>query len=251
MCIIQELTQLRNKYNKRVHDELDKIKAIKDEVINKRYELRQTEKKLNEIKLQNNNIVHPLNQVKIEDEKLKLELEEYKSEKQVYNQRKSKLKEVENKLKDVEWRHEVLFQRYELLKSERDKLVVELEKSTLQMKQRNNLQSLMLQKLTKKLHGVLETKYDFMLKCNPSLGTKEHGVIHDGKDAESGLTQSEQLQQQVIIKLQDAIELVKFHEIKMTSISALDQSEDQKMLKKGTESLISSSTLSVKSIEAT
>ncbi len=194
VIVIKELTKLRHEYNRKVHSELDRIKALKEELSAKRYKFRQTEKKLNEVKAQNKSIVDPLNEVKVEVEKLKVELEQVKSEKQIYNQRKKELKVVEDKLKDVQWRYEVLFQRYELLQNERNDIKSNLEKSMLQMKQRNNLQSLMMHKIKSECIDILKGKHECIL-CN-SNSSKEN------------INENQNVQKQLLHKLEYALKLL-------------------------------------------
>lgn len=174
---------------------------MKDEVFAKKGKLRQTEKKFNEVKAKNKNIVEPLNKVKKEVEQLNVDVKEYQSEKRVYNQRKNELKAAQDKLKDVQWRHEVLFQRYELLYRERDKLGTKLEKSMLQMKQRNNFNSLLLEKMKRELHDVLKIKCDMMKNGLH----KEDGGSADKDRLETKLMA---LHRQILMKMQVAMKRI-------------------------------------------
>lgn len=130
----------------------------------------------------------------MEVEKLKVELEQVNNEKQIYNQRKNELKLVEDKLKDLQWRYEVLFQRYELLQNERNDIKSNVEKSMLQMKQRNNLQSLMMNKIKSECIDILKGKHECIL-CNSS-SSKEN------------INENQNVQNQLLHKLEYAIKLL-------------------------------------------
>lgn len=232
---------MRNKYNKKIHDELDTIKDLKAKLESKRYKLRQSEKKLNEVRTKNKSIVGPLKEVQIEAENLKIELEQVKSEKQVYNQRKLELKIAEDKLKDAQWRHEVLFQRYDLLESQKDKYGKEFSSLLLRKKQMKNLQSLMIQKLQKEYYDVLKEKYDLIVSNNPQLN-----VTENNKDIML------ETQRMLLDKLQTTMDIVMSQNQKITRSNSSSEKEtknvDEKMAPNYSEI---ASSIVIKSIETT
>jgi chromosome segregation ATPase len=163
---VKLLASLRNENNQKVHDQLNEIKRLKDEFMLKKKTLSRTEKKLSEIKAKHQNIVEPLKQAKIQVEELCVTMKEMKCEKRIFNQRKQKLRDAEDKLKNAQWRHEVLFQRFELLHEEREKLRSEFEKSTLELKQGNNLNSILAEKSKSDLYTKLKKECSVLLENN-------------------------------------------------------------------------------------
>lgn len=139
------------------------MKVLKDQLQARKLQLRQTEKKMNETKYKNKNIVEPLTQAKEEVDNLRIECKEFKKQKLIYNKRKNELKSVEERLKDVQWRHEVLFQRYELLLNEDNELKLEMKKALMRQRQMKNLDSIIEQKCSEKFRSFLQEQYRYIV----------------------------------------------------------------------------------------
>lgn len=159
----------------RIHDQLDQVKVLKGQLQVRKLQLRQTEKKMNETRMKNKNIVEPLAQAQEEVDNLQVKCEEFRKQKRVYNKRKGELKLSEEKLKDVQWRHEVLFQQYELLVNKNKSLKEDVKRAKMRERQRRNLDLVIQQKGRKELITFLNHYHDLIIQQEEEKKKKGEG----------------------------------------------------------------------------
>ncbi len=159
----------------RIHDQLDQVKVLKGQLQVRKLQLRQTEKKMNETRMKNKNIVEPLAQAQEEVDNLQVDCEEFRKQKRVYNKRKGELKLSEEKLKDVQWRHEVLFQQYELLVNKNKSLKEDVKRAKMRERQRRNLDLVIQQKGRKELITFLNHYHDLIIQQEEEKKKKGEG----------------------------------------------------------------------------
>lgn len=118
----KEIEESRQHYNNIVHENLDNIKSLKDEVVRLRKEQRQREKVLDDVTANNCNIVQPLSHGTREVERLVEQDEICKRQKEALRIQEERLSAAQEDLNKLKFRHEVLFQKYEAVEKERETL---------------------------------------------------------------------------------------------------------------------------------
>eukprot|EP00899_Mesostigma_viride_P016725 jgi/Mesvir1/25053/Mv11897-RA.2 len=150
--------EIKNYYNDITHNNLDLIKALKEDVAEMKKKEVANEKLMFEIAQENKRLSEPLTKALKEVESLRAQLANYEKDKMSLAQTKARLLEAERQLKNLEWEHEVTSQRASQVQAERDELYAKYEASIYDVQQKSGLKSLLLEKKVEMLGEQLEKK---------------------------------------------------------------------------------------------
>ena len=117
-----EFADIKNYYNDITHNNLDLIKALKDEVAEMKKREMHEEQRMNEIYHENRRMSEPLRKAQKDVEHLMSELDKFKKEKDDLRKTKARLLVVEDSFTALKWQHEVLQQRYTSVSAEGEEL---------------------------------------------------------------------------------------------------------------------------------
>lgn len=140
-------------------DNLEQIKALKEEVAVLRKKEQQDRRKITEIRRHNQTRIEEPNRRAREDiERLRAEAAEYTNESRELQGTKKKLLHHEDELRSLDWEREVMQQRFEQVKDERDELEAEFQRCVFEVKQRAGFKNLLLERKMGAMDTVLEAK---------------------------------------------------------------------------------------------
>ena len=191
---------IKNYYNDITHNNLDLIKALKDEVKELEQEERKDQMRLHEKMNENRKLAAPLKRMQDDVLRLRSELEAYRKEKAEMRRIKAALVLVEGSQSTVMWEHETLLQRFADLKTERDELRENLRSSIYDVKQKSAFRNLLLEKKLAAMQHVQEEREaqlnEVLSRANlePSVLGQVKGHVEDvlqRKNAEARKLQSE------------------------------------------------------------
>lgn len=191
---------IKNYYNDITHNNLDLIKAQKDEVKDLEGEERRDQMKLHEKMNENKKLAAPLKRMQEDVLRLRSELEDYRKEKAEMRRVKAALVVVEGSQSTVSWEHETLLQRFADIKKERDELRENLRSSIYDVKQKSAFRNLLLEKKLSAMQRVQEEREaqlnEVLTRANlePSVLGQVKGHVEDvlqKKNAEARKLQSE------------------------------------------------------------
>ncbi len=191
---------IKNYYNDITHNNLDLIKALKDEVKELEQEERKDQVRLHEKMNENRKLAAPLKRMQEDVLRLRSELEAYRKEKAEMRRIKAALVLVEGSQSTVMWEHETLLQRFAELKKERDELRENLRSSIYDVKQKAAFRNLLLEKKLSAMQRVQEEREaqlnEVLSRANlePSVLGQVKGHVEDvlqRKNAEARKLQSE------------------------------------------------------------
>lgn len=149
---------IKNYYNDITHNNLDLIKAQKDDVKELEAEERKDQMRLHEKMSENRKLAAPLKRMQDDVLRLRAELEAYRKEKAEMRRVKAALVLVEGSQSTVMWEHETLLQRFADLKTERDELKENLRSSVYDVKQKSAFRNLLLEKKLAAMQRVQEER---------------------------------------------------------------------------------------------
>ena len=193
-------TDIKNYYNDITHNNLDLIKAQKDEVKELEAEERKDRMRLHEKMNETKKLEVPLKKMQEDRVRLKAELEDYKKEKAEMRRIKAALVVVEGSQSTVSWEYETLLQRFSELKKERDELRENLRSSIYDVKQKSAFRNLLLEKKLAAMQRVQEEREaqlnEVLTRANlePSVLGQVKGHVEDvlqRKNGEARKLQSE------------------------------------------------------------
>eukprot|EP00877_Chromochloris_zofingiensis_P012225 jgi/Chrzof1/7256/Cz02g16210.t1 len=150
--------EIKNYYNDITHNNLDLIKALKEDVAEMKKREAQNEKLMYEIAQENKRLSEPLAKALKEVESLRGQLASYEKDKASLAQAKARLAAAEKQVKNLEWEAEVLQQRFGKVQQERDELYEKFEASVYDVQQKTGLKSLLLERRVEALSDALEMK---------------------------------------------------------------------------------------------
>ncbi len=191
---------IKNYYNDITHNNLDLIKALKDEVKELEQEERKDQMRLHEKMNENRKLAAPLKRMQDDVLRLRSELEAYRKEKAEMRRVKAALVLVEGSQSTIMWEHETLLQRFGDLKKERDELRENLRSSIYDVKQKSAFRNLLLEKKLAAMQRVQEEREaqlnEVLSRANlePSVLGQVKGHVEDvlqRKNAEARKLQSE------------------------------------------------------------
>ena len=140
-------------------DNLEQIKALKEEVAVLRKKEQLDRRKITEIRRHNQTrIEEPNRRARDDIERLRNEEADYTKEQRELNGRKKKLLGFENELRSLDWEREVMQQRFEQVKQERDELESEFQRCVFEVKQRAGFKNLLLERKMGAMDTVLASK---------------------------------------------------------------------------------------------
>jgi hypothetical protein len=137
---------IKDYYHDITHNNLDLIKALKEEVAEAKKKERQDTIKMTKITQENKRMYEPLKVALADVERLRGELEEYEKDKEELAKTKATLLEREQTLKTLRWEQEVTAQRFEGVKKERDELYEEFQRAVYAVKQKSGFKNLLIEK---------------------------------------------------------------------------------------------------------
>mmetsp|Transcript_37779 Transcript_37779/g.55372 ORF Transcript_37779/g.55372 Transcript_37779/m.55372 type:complete len:248 (+) Transcript_37779:548-1291(+) len=152
----KELDDMRSHYNEIVHKNLDRIKSLKEDIVNLKKKQRQDEKMLADLKIKNNNIVKPLGDAKKDLENLSKELDIYKKQREELRDMKARLNLSEEELKDMKWKHEILIQWHQIAEKERNEGREKFRIAIGEAQQKSKFKNMMLEQKMKSMSNIGE-----------------------------------------------------------------------------------------------
>lgn len=170
---------------------IDSIRALKDQVFRRKIQEAQIERALFQIAQANKRVTEPLSRAQRQKQHLDNELANYPRDKMELDATKQELRALEQKMKTVSWEHEVVIQRYTKLVEDRD-LIFAQYNDTLQEIQKKAMFKRVLLNRKLEVHQALVEKKDAQLAevvraANPDqqtvdAATKRFKDIVDDKD---------------------------------------------------------------------
>ncbi|WIA30588.1 hypothetical protein OEZ86_000670 [Tetradesmus obliquus] len=154
----RSFAEIKNYYNDITHNNLDLIKALKEDVAEMKKREAQNEKLMYEIAAENKRLSEPLARALKEVEGLRAALTSADKDKASLAQTKARLATAEKQVKNLEWEAEVLTQRFAAVQAERDALYDKFEASVYEVAQKTGLKSMLLEKRVEVLAEALEMK---------------------------------------------------------------------------------------------
>lgn len=100
-------SEVKGYFNDITHNNLDRIKSLKEDVERKKGEEAADEKRMVEIALENKRMSEPLKQALEDVRRLREKLRVYEEEKEQLRSTKAELRVEEDKLQQIQWEHEV------------------------------------------------------------------------------------------------------------------------------------------------
>ncbi|KAI8465222.1 MAG: growth-arrest-specific micro-tubule binding-domain-containing protein [Monoraphidium minutum] len=150
--------EVKGYYSDVTANNLDLIKALKEDVAEMKKREAQNEKLMYEIAQENKRLSEPLARSLKEVESLRGQLAAYDKDKASLEAAKARLAAAEKRVKALEWEGEVLTQRLESVSAERDATQARLEAGVYDTQQKTGLKSLLLERRVEALSGALELK---------------------------------------------------------------------------------------------
>lgn len=151
-------SEIRNYYTDITANNLDLIKALKEDVSEMKKREAQNEKLMYEIAQENKRLSEPLARSLREVEALRTQLAGYDKDKASLAAAKARLGAAARRIKALEWEGEVLQQQLAAASQERDGLRSKAESRVYDTQQKTGLKSLLLEKRVEALSGALELK---------------------------------------------------------------------------------------------
>ena len=193
---------IKNYYNDITHNNLDLIKALKDEVKELEQEERKDQMRLHEKMNENRKLAAPLKRMQDDVLRLRSELEAYRKEKAEMRRVKAALVLVEGSQSTIMWEHETLLQRFGDLKKERDELRENLRSSIYDVKQKSAFRNLLLEKKLAAMQRVQEER-EAQLNEVLSRANLEPSVLGQVKGHVEDVLQRKNAEENYKAKLQD------------------------------------------------
>lgn len=150
--------EIKNYYNDITHNNLDRIKSLKDDVAMMKQREAQDERDMHAIAQENRRMSEPLHQAVRDVERLRQELAAYESNKTVLKEAKARLLVMEDSVQAAQWENEVLQHRYAAVVAERDSLYSQFSSAVYQVQQKTGFKNLLLEKRLTALKEALEKK---------------------------------------------------------------------------------------------
>lgn len=154
----EEFSDIKNYFSDVIHNNIDLIKQLKDEVISMRKSQHADEKAMQEIAQAHKKLAEPLKLYQKEIEELGVEYKSYQKDKLLLKQTKDRVHVVEEAAKKLSWEHEILLQKFTKSKEERDMLFQQLEIAVYEQQQKAGFKRLLLEKSIEAVHDSLEKR---------------------------------------------------------------------------------------------
>ncbi|GMI25224.1 hypothetical protein TeGR_g8478, partial [Tetraparma gracilis] len=151
-----EFADIKNYYNDITHNNLDLIKALKDEVAEMKKREQQDEQRMNEIYHENRRMSEPLKKAQRDIEHLTEQLDKFKKEKEDLRKTKARLLVVEDQYTGLKWQHEVLQQRYTSVSAEKTELSDKFQATIYEAQQKSGFRNLLLEKKLSGMNAMME-----------------------------------------------------------------------------------------------
>jgi hypothetical protein len=151
-----DFADIKNYYNDITHNNLDLIKALKDEVAEMKKRELHEEQRMNEIYHENRRMSEPLKKAQKDVEHLTTELVKFKKEKEDLHKTKSRLLVVEDQFMVLKWQHEVLQQRYDTVHAEGEDLSTKFQSTINEAQQKSGFRNLLLEKKLQGMNNMAE-----------------------------------------------------------------------------------------------
>ncbi|GMH43171.1 hypothetical protein BSKO_11093 [Bryopsis sp. KO-2023] len=152
-------SNMRYYYNDITCNNLDLLKALKEDVLKKKETELHNEKLMLDLIEENRRMAGPLAIA------LKEKLTHYEKDKTALSRTRSRLEEAEKNFKNMEFEQEVLQQRFDKLEKERDHLQEQLERKVYEIKQKHDLQKQLQQKKVESLNATVEIREAQLSEC--------------------------------------------------------------------------------------
>jgi len=149
---------IKNYYNDITHNNLDLIKALKEDVAEMKKSEANSQKLMYEIAQENKRLQEPLQKALKECDMLRQQLHDYEKDKMSLSQTKARLGQTEKLLKNLEWEHEVFQQRFAQVQKERDELYGRFETTVYDIQQRAGLKAMIAERKLETLQETVEKK---------------------------------------------------------------------------------------------
>jgi growth arrest-specific protein 8 len=137
---------IKRYYQKITHNNLDTIKALKEECNDLSRKEALDEKKIVKIAQENKKLSGPLAQALDDARALRIEKEVYERELLELRDTKVATMEFESQLNTLRWEHEILMQRHKRLESERDELREKFTEALYEVQQKAGFRNLLLER---------------------------------------------------------------------------------------------------------
>eukprot|EP00753_Platysulcus_tardus_P011013 PLAT322.1.p1 GENE.PLAT322.1~~PLAT322.1.p1 ORF type:complete len:481 (+),score=293.37 PLAT322.1:69-1511(+) len=150
--------EIKNYYNDITHNNLDRIKSLKEDVALMKKKEAADEKRMIEIAQENKKMSEPLKNALRDVKRLRQELEAYNRDREQLKGTKARLLVVEDSTKSLAWEHEVLQQRFAEAVTERDALYERFQASVYEVQQKAGFRNQLLEKKLETLTEAVEKK---------------------------------------------------------------------------------------------
>ncbi|GMH43172.1 hypothetical protein BSKO_11094 [Bryopsis sp. KO-2023] len=161
----REYENMRYYYNDIISNNLDLIKALKEDItMMKQAELR-SDKLMCSIVTEKKQMAVPLAKALKEVESLRQKLGQYNKDKVALSRTRARHADSEKKLKSLEFEHEVVQQRFEKLQKDRDQIYAQFESAVYKVQQRAGLRELINTRKVERLKLELEKRESQLAEC--------------------------------------------------------------------------------------
>lgn len=154
----KSFSEIKNYYNDITVNNLALINSLKEQVEESKKREERSERSLNEVQSENRKIKEPLEAALAQGDILRRQLKNYDNDKMALKNTGARLKASEDNCKQVQWENEILKQRFQEIEKERDALYKEFSNKCIEVQQRGQLKTALLDKKLALIHGELESR---------------------------------------------------------------------------------------------